>query len=80
MSDISVAVRAGSFGYNAASYFPNATKDLLVQDLESVWLDQETPHDMLVRAERVFAKERARGLLIDVIPPAPISRSTFRAQ
>jgi raffinose/stachyose/melibiose transport system substrate-binding protein len=75
MSDISIAVRAGSFGYDAASYFPNATKDLLVQDLESVWLDQETPHDMLVRAERVFAKERARGLLIDVIPPAPISRA-----
>ncbi|MEA3150031.1 MAG: raffinose/stachyose/melibiose transport system substrate-binding protein [Gammaproteobacteria bacterium] len=72
MVDVSAAVSAGSFGYNAASYIPNATKDLLIQDLESVWLDQETPRDMLIRADRVFTKERARGFLIDDIPAAPI--------
>jgi raffinose/stachyose/melibiose transport system substrate-binding protein len=68
MADISAAVKTGAFGYNAASYFPNATKDLLVQDVESVWLDQETPREMLMRADRVFAKERARGSGIDEIP------------
>jgi raffinose/stachyose/melibiose transport system substrate-binding protein len=70
MAEISAAVKSGAFGYNVASYFPNATKDLLSQDLESVWLDQETVHDMLIRADRVFAKERTRGVVIDDIPPS----------
>jgi raffinose/stachyose/melibiose transport system substrate-binding protein len=69
MADISAAVKSGAFGYNAASYFPNATKDLLVQDVEGVWLGEETPRQMLMRADRVFAKERARGLAIDGVPP-----------
>jgi len=68
MAAISAAVKSGVFGYNAASYFPSATKDLLVQDLEGVWLDQETPREMLIRAGRVFAKERARGAVINDIP------------
>jgi raffinose/stachyose/melibiose transport system substrate-binding protein len=68
MAGISAAVKSGAFGYNAASYFPNATKDLLVQDVEGVWLGEETPREMLMRADRVFAKERARGLGIDEIP------------
>jgi raffinose/stachyose/melibiose transport system substrate-binding protein len=68
MAEISTAVSSGAFGYNVAAFFPNATKDLLVQDLEGVWLDQETPREMLIRAGRVFAKERARGSVIDDIP------------
>ena len=68
MAEISAAVKSGAFGYNAASYFPNATKDLLVQDVEGVWLGEETPGDMLRRADRVFIKERARGLGIADIP------------
>jgi raffinose/stachyose/melibiose transport system substrate-binding protein len=68
MADISASLNSSEFGYHLTSYFPSATTDLLVQDLEGVWLDQETPHEMLIRAGRVFAKERARGLAIDQIP------------
>jgi raffinose/stachyose/melibiose transport system substrate-binding protein len=72
MADISASVKSGQFGYHVTSFFPSATKDLLVQDLEGMWLDLETPHEMLVRADRVFAKERARGLAIDQIPEPPL--------
>jgi raffinose/stachyose/melibiose transport system substrate-binding protein len=67
LAEISAAVRRGAFGYNLAAFFPNRTKDLLVQDIEAVWLNEETPREMLVRAGRVFAKERARGAVLDEI-------------
>jgi raffinose/stachyose/melibiose transport system substrate-binding protein len=68
MADITHAVQSGAFGYNVDAYLPDATKELLGQDLEAVWLDQERPDQMLQRAARVYARERARGALLDDIP------------
>jgi raffinose/stachyose/melibiose transport system substrate-binding protein len=69
MRAITQSVKSGTFGYNVISFFPPATKDVFTQDLEAVWLDQETVPEMLDKAGRRFAKERSRGLVTHV--PAP---------
>jgi len=71
LAEISAAVRNGTFGYNLSSFFPNRTAYLLGQDIESVWVNEETPLEMLTRAGKVFARERQLGRVLDSIP-API--------
>lgn len=68
MADITDAVQSGAFGYNVDAYLPDATKELLGEDLEAVWLDQERPDQMLQRAARVYARESSRGALLHDIP------------
>lgn len=70
MADIVEAVKAGQFGYKVVAFFPPATKDVFIQDLEAVWLGNETVEEMLAKASEVFAEEFERGLVQDVPPPA----------
>jgi raffinose/stachyose/melibiose transport system substrate-binding protein len=65
---ISAAVRQGAFGFDVTTFFPNRTKELLTQDVEAVWLDEETPREMLTRAGHTFAQEQARGSGLDPVP------------
>jgi raffinose/stachyose/melibiose transport system substrate-binding protein len=68
MGQITEAVRRGAYGYNVDAYFPDVTKALLGQDLEAVWLGQETSDQMLQRAGRALARERSRGATLSDIP------------
>jgi len=68
MEQITAAVRRGAYGYNVDAYFPDVTKALLGQDLEAVWLGQETSDQMLQRAGRALARERSRGATLSDIP------------
>ena len=67
LSDISSAVKRGAFGFNVTTFFPNRTKESLSQDLEAVWLDEETPREMLERAGKAFANEKRRGSVLEDI-------------
>ncbi|SDN79215.1 ABC transporter substrate-binding protein [Ensifer sp. YR511] len=69
MADITAAVKQGHFGYKIVAFFPPATKDVFIQDLESVWLSKETPEEMLEKAGKAFEKESRRGLVPQVTAP-----------
>jgi raffinose/stachyose/melibiose transport system substrate-binding protein len=69
MAALSAAVAQGRFGYNLVAFFPPATKDVFIQDLEAVWLDEETVPQLLDKAGTRFAKERQRGLVGDIPEP-----------
>jgi raffinose/stachyose/melibiose transport system substrate-binding protein len=66
MADITAAVKKGQFGYKIVAFFPPATKDVFIQDLESVWMSKETPEEMLQKAGKAFEKEYRRGLVPQV--------------
>lgn len=68
LRDISDAVRHGRFGYNVSSFFPNRTAYSLGEDIESVWVGEETPEQMLGRASKTFAREHQLGRVLDTIP------------
>jgi raffinose/stachyose/melibiose transport system substrate-binding protein len=65
MAAISAAVQRGAFGFDVTTFFPNKTKDLLTQDIEAVWLGEESPAEMLARAAKAFAQEQKRGAVMD---------------
>ena len=67
MGMISQAVADGNYGYRTGTFLPPQTKDIFVTDVEAVWLDQETPRQMLEKVQRTFDHERSIGLLR---PPA----------
>lgn len=69
MADITSAVEEGVFGFKVVSFFPPQTKDVFIQDLESVWLDRETVPEMLEAAQRDFTKEFQRGLVPTITKP-----------
>lgn len=63
MEDISTAVDLGSFGYRTSSFLPAGTKNIFIQDIEAVWLDQESPAQMTDKIQRSFDDEQARGFV-----------------
>jgi raffinose/stachyose/melibiose transport system substrate-binding protein len=65
MAEISKAVQRGAFGFDVTTFFPNKTKELLTQDIEAVWLGEESPAEMLGRAAKTFEQERKRGAVMD---------------
>lgn len=65
--EVSDAVAAGHFGYKVQAFFPPATTDVFIKDVESMWLDKETPQDVVDKAKTAFDKENGRGL-VQVIP------------
>ena len=69
MKDIIAAVKDGKFGYKVVAFFPPATKEVLIQDIESVWLDKETPQEMMDKTGKAFAREFSRGLVQNVTAP-----------
>lgn len=62
MADISAAVKDGRFGFNMVSFFPPATKEVFIEDVEAQWFDEETADQLLRKAGTAFARERSRGL------------------
>jgi raffinose/stachyose/melibiose transport system substrate-binding protein len=67
MGMVSQAITDGNYGYRTGTFLPPNTKDIFVTDVEAVWLDQETPMQMLEKVERTFDHERGLGL---VRPPS----------
>jgi raffinose/stachyose/melibiose transport system substrate-binding protein len=63
MAQVSQAVAAGNYGYRTGTFLPPNTKDIFVTDVEAVWLDQETPQQMLEKVQRIFDHERTLGLV-----------------
>jgi raffinose/stachyose/melibiose transport system substrate-binding protein len=62
MKDITVAVAHGQYGFRVGTFFPPATRNVFIRDLEAVWIDEETPQQMLAKAAVSFAQERKLGL------------------
>jgi raffinose/stachyose/melibiose transport system substrate-binding protein len=75
MAQVAGATASGSYGYRTGTFLPPNTKDLFVTDVEAVWLDQETPMQMLQKTQRTFDHEQALGLVrppsasVDHCPP-----------
>jgi raffinose/stachyose/melibiose transport system substrate-binding protein len=69
MQMVSDTVAAGNYGYRTGTFLPPNTKDIFVTDVEAVWLDQETPQQMLEKVQRTFDHERKLGLVRDLPQP-----------
>jgi raffinose/stachyose/melibiose transport system substrate-binding protein len=67
MGMVAQAISSGNYGYRTGTFLPPNTKDIFVTDVEAVWLDQETPMQMLQKVQRIFDHERRLGL---VRPPS----------
>jgi raffinose/stachyose/melibiose transport system substrate-binding protein len=63
MGMVSEAIAKGNYGYRTGTFLPPNTKDIFVTDVEAVWLDQETPLQMLQKVQRTFDHERRLGLV-----------------
>jgi raffinose/stachyose/melibiose transport system substrate-binding protein len=63
---VSDAVALGHFGYQVQAFFPPATTDVFIKDIESMWLDKMTPQQVVDKAAETFAKEKARGMVQDI--------------
>lgn len=63
MAEVTRAVANGQYGYRTGTFLPPNTKDIFVQDVEAVWLDQETPMQMLQKVQRTFDHEQSLGLV-----------------
>jgi raffinose/stachyose/melibiose transport system substrate-binding protein len=64
------AIKSGNYGYSVDTFFPPATADVFDQDLEAVWVNEETPRQMLEKAGRVFAGEESAGIAQQFTRPA----------
>lgn len=60
---IAGAVESGAFGYKVQTFFPAQTTDVLVQDVEAMWLDKETPDAVVEKTAKTFEREFKRGLV-----------------
>ena len=69
-STMTAAVDKGSFGYKIGTFFPPATGEIMFKDIEAVWLGKETADDMLAKAGKTYAEEKAKGLVQDLPKPA----------
>lgn len=65
--EVADAVAAGQYGYKIQAFFPPATTDVFIQDVENMWLDKETPEGVVKEATKAFDKELKRGI-VQVIP------------
>jgi raffinose/stachyose/melibiose transport system substrate-binding protein len=70
MGEVSAAVAKGDYGYRTGTFLPPATSDIFIEDVEAVWLGQETPLQMLQKAERTFRHEQSLGLVRGMAAPA----------
>jgi raffinose/stachyose/melibiose transport system substrate-binding protein len=66
-AEVSEAVANGQFGYKVQAFFPPATTEIFIQDVEAMWLDKETPADVVSKATAAFERELDRGI-VQVIP------------
>jgi raffinose/stachyose/melibiose transport system substrate-binding protein len=64
--EVSDAVAAGNFGYKVQAFFPPATTDVFIKDVESMWLSKETPEQVVAAAKKEFDKELGRGIVQDI--------------
>ncbi|WP_423065084.1 ABC transporter substrate-binding protein [Devosia sp. CN2-171] len=64
--EVADAVAAGNFGYKVQAFFPPATTDVFIKDVESMWLSKETPEKVVEEAAKAFDKELSRGLVQDI--------------
>jgi raffinose/stachyose/melibiose transport system substrate-binding protein len=71
MQMVSETVAGGKFGYRTGTFLPPNTKDIFVTDVEAVWLDQETPQQMMEKVQRTFDHERKLGL-VRTLPQATL--------
>ncbi|WP_353475098.1 ABC transporter substrate-binding protein [Salipiger sp. H15] len=62
-SAVSGAVAEGHFGYKVQTFFPAQTTDVLVKDVEAMWLDKETPAEVVAATAKTFEREQKRGLV-----------------
>jgi raffinose/stachyose/melibiose transport system substrate-binding protein len=62
-AEVSRAVSTGAYGYRVGTFLPPATKDVFIKDVEAMWLDQETPAQLLAKAQRTFSHEQSLGLV-----------------
>lgn len=60
---VSGAVADGRFGYKVQTFFPAKTTDVLVKDVEAMWLDKETPEEVVATTAKTFDRELKRGLV-----------------
>ena len=67
MATVAKATSEGNYGYRTGAFLPPNTKDIFITDVEAVWLNQETPMQMLEKVQRTFDHERRLGL---VRPPS----------
>ncbi|MBL8600208.1 MAG: carbohydrate ABC transporter substrate-binding protein [Devosia sp.] len=64
--EVADAVAAGNFGYKVQAFFPPATTDVYIKDVESMWLSKSTPEQVVAAAKKEFDKELGRGLVQDI--------------
>jgi raffinose/stachyose/melibiose transport system substrate-binding protein len=70
MTAVTDEVDKGRFGYEIYAFFPASSDDILVQDVEAVWVDRETAKQMLSKVGHAFADKYKRGLTQQVTLPA----------
>jgi raffinose/stachyose/melibiose transport system substrate-binding protein len=69
--EVANAVGQGDYGYKMAAFFPPQTTDVFTKDVENMWLDKETPQDVVTKAADTFDKEFGRGVTQAVPKTAP---------
>jgi raffinose/stachyose/melibiose transport system substrate-binding protein len=67
--EVSDAVAAGNFGYKVQAFFPPATTDVFIQDVEAMWLDRSDPAEVVELAAEAFEREFSRG----IVQPVPLN-------
>lgn len=73
---ITLSVAQGNYGFRVGTFFPPATRNVFIRDIEAVWIGEETPEQMLEKAARRFSQEEQRGLVRPVaVPDRPRART-----
>ncbi len=69
MQTITLAVANGNYGFRVGTFFPPATRNVFIRDIEAAWVGEETPEQMLEKAARRFAQEQRLSLVRSVAAP-----------
>jgi raffinose/stachyose/melibiose transport system substrate-binding protein len=69
MQAITASVAQGQYGFRVGTFFPPATRNVFIRDIEAVWVGEETPEQMLAKAARRFSQEKTLGLVRSVAVP-----------
>ena len=69
MTAITDEVDKGRFGYDIYGFFPTSSVDILIQDVEAVWVDRESSPEMLRKVGRAFSEKYKRGMVQQVTAP-----------
>ena len=74
---ITSSVAQGNYGFRVGTFFPPATRNVFIRDLEAVWIGEETPEQMLEKAARRFSQEQKLGLVrLAAVPDQPRRQSS----